>query len=254
MPWNRGIRFSASAVALLLTAVAVAAADLPARVVPPSAAPVPIFSWTGFYVGAYGGGSFGGKVESNGPGGRITGKPSGLAAGGLAGYNLQFARAVIGIEGDAGYTDEGDTVNGRAPAGNGLFKAGDPRRFKDQADFVGRVRGRVGYAIGNYGFGEMMLFAAGGGSFLSDKQTLTDNTTKRTVGASKTRTGFNIGGGLEVAVTPSILARAEYIYDDYGKDTYGLTPQGGGAGGTVLQNRSVKINDSTVRAALEYKF
>lgn len=252
MRWDSGIKFAAGALALLLSTAAASAADLPVRTPAPLPPPIPIFSWTGFYVGAYGGGSFGGQVTSNGPGGRITAKPDGFAAGGLAGYNLQFARAVIGVEGDAGYSDESASVSGRAPAGNGLFPVGNPRTFKDQTDFVGRVRGRVGYAIGNIGFGETLVYGAGGASLLSDKETLIDNKTGKNVGAKKTVTGFNVGAGLEVAVTPSILARAEYIYDDYGKENYGLTPNNGG--GAVVQNRSVKINDSTVRAALEYKF
>ena len=231
-------RVLGSAALLLLASVAASCADLPLRPVLPPAAPVPIFTWTGFYVGAYGGGAFGGHLTSNGVSGGVAERPSGFVVGGLAGYNFQFERAVVGVEGEAGYNDSSANVAG-------------PRRttLRDNADFVSRVRGRLGFTIGNFGFGDAFAFAAGGGSFQTDTETLTDGRAgARPASASKTASGFNIGGGLEVAVTPSVLARAEYIYDDYGKENYFLS------GGAVVQNRSVKINDSTVRAALQYKF
>jgi outer membrane immunogenic protein len=36
---------------------------------------------------------------------------------------------------------------------------------------------------------------------------------------SKTKTGWTLGGGVEVGLTPSWTARAEYLYVDFGNET-----------------------------------
>src|SRR5580658_7207250 len=85
------------------------AADLPPPMAPPPRAPatyvpapVPIFSWTGFYIGVNGGYAFG---QSNwtaplplGSTGNFN--TSGFLAGGTVGGNYQFGSFVVGAEGD----------------------------------------------------------------------------------------------------------------------------------------------------------
>jgi outer membrane immunogenic protein len=117
-----------------LTAGAMAA-DLPMRAAPPPpvAAAVPVFTWTGFYVGVNVGWAFDGDeddrlgslVTPNGPtipgrtftvvpaaGGsflsRRGGDDGGLLGGGQVGYNMQFGSFVVGIEADAQAIDLGD--------------------------------------------------------------------------------------------------------------------------------------------------
>ena len=142
-----------------LTAAA-SAADLPRRAAPPVFAPVPVFTWTGFYAGFNAGYAFGVQDE---PANTIVGTVdprvltfgSGLVApnvtgfgdyalfafrnqdsrdgftgGGQIGYNYQFtpgSGVVVGIEADAQYVDFGRNRNAFASCfGTTLLNAFGP--------------------------------------------------------------------------------------------------------------------------------
>ena len=69
------------------------AADLGARFRAPPVAPVPLFTWTGCYIGGHLGGGWGQKtvsVPNLAPGVSVTGDTSGFLGGGQLGCNLQF--------------------------------------------------------------------------------------------------------------------------------------------------------------------
>ena len=94
-----------------------AAADLPPR---PAPAPyykapvaVPVYNWTGFYIGINGGGGFG-RSQWDTTGGFNT---SGGLVGGTVGYNYQFGQAVVGVEGDIDWADINGTTNTACPLG-----------------------------------------------------------------------------------------------------------------------------------------
>jgi outer membrane immunogenic protein len=75
------------------------AADLPVPSLPP---PLPVYNWTGFYLGINGGFGTGNSNWSDGPIGTTGSFPiSGFLIGGTAGINYQIAEYVFGIEGDA---------------------------------------------------------------------------------------------------------------------------------------------------------
>lgn len=221
-----------------MTTMCASAADLPSRAPAPAyVPPAPIFTWTGFYVGAYAGGNFDGRATASFPTGVSTrATRDGVVGGGLAGYNYQFGRLVVGVEGDVGYSGARGTV--RFP--NGVDA------FRDETNgYVARVRGRAGFAAGNFGFGDTLLFVAGGGTFTRDRETFSGTAFGGLQTVTSNRNGFNIGGGAEVALTSHIIGRVEYTYDDLGRSNIGL-PNGAVS--------SSKITDNTVRAALEYKF
>src|SRR5690242_8853300 len=92
------------------------AADLRAPVykAPP---PVPVWNWSGFYVGVNGGYSFGNDdvtqtVSQNGVAAIVPEKvvvaPKGGIFGGQAGYNWQVGSLVLGVEGDAQWAGQRD--------------------------------------------------------------------------------------------------------------------------------------------------
>ena len=99
----------ATIVAVALIGTPALAADLgrPVYNTPPPA-PAPVWSWTGFYIGANAGGSIGRDPTSlsETSGGFTfvasqTMSPAGFIGGGQLGYNYQYApNWVIGIEGD----------------------------------------------------------------------------------------------------------------------------------------------------------
>lgn len=231
-----------------LTAVPGMAADLPSRAPPPVfVPPPPLFTWTGFYIGGYGGYSFEGREKltfqpaRRGGARTASGKIKGGTGGGLVGYNYQFSRLVIGVEGEGGFDGEKATTTVK-PTGAKAKLASD--------DLIARVRGRVGFAAGSLfpgGFflGDALIFAAGGGSFLSEKDTFTGNGFGRNaVIGKKDRFGFNVGGGVDFAITTNWILRAEYIYDDFGKEKL-----------AAGRNRyTSSLTDNTVRGAIEYKF
>src|SRR5215472_15010231 len=107
-------RVLGAAAALLSLTTVVSAADLPTTPLPARvglSAPI-IFSWTGCYVGAEGGGAWGSSehVAQSGTiaGTNITGKfdLSGAIAGGTIGCNLQLSNFVIGVENDYSWTNK----------------------------------------------------------------------------------------------------------------------------------------------------
>jgi opacity protein-like surface antigen len=73
-------------------------------------------------------------------------------------------------------------------------------------------------------------------------------TTVYTTNASKNFTGFNVGAGIDWAITPNVIARLEYIFDDYGSPT--ITT----AKWDWNDRKLTDYYDNTVRVALAFKF
>src|SRR6266513_2755087 len=79
--------------AALVAAQRAAAADLSVA---------PVYNWTGFYIGANGGGGWGRSWwQSQSTAINL----SGAQVGGIAGYNLQFGNTVLGLEGDLDWSN-----------------------------------------------------------------------------------------------------------------------------------------------------
>lgn len=186
------------------------AADLRLPVKAPP--PLPVFSWTGFYLGAAVG--YGWGRDSTIEFFTANGAPTGLgwdypvrgALGGLyAGANYQTGPAVFGIEGDI----EGTQIKGGfldVPLGG----AGDTR-----IDWQGSVRGRVGFAADR-----ILFYGTGGVAFADISHTYRNLVAGTAETTSAVRTGWTAGGGVEVAVLPQLLVRAEYRFTDFGKYRY----------------------------------
>jgi outer membrane immunogenic protein len=183
------------------------AADLPPPVAPPPRAPatyvpvVPVFSWTGIYIGLNGGYNFGTVSPTAGTGFNT----DGFLVGGTIGGNYQFGSFVIGIEGDGDYNSLSTTPPGAAPG------------TTFSSDWLATVRGRAGYAIDR-----LLIFGTGGAAFAPASLTGAGTTTM---------TGWTAGGGIEYAFTPNWTAKVEYLYVDFGSQTLG--------GGTFSQTDNV---------------
>ncbi len=160
------------------------AADLPKRPVykapPPVVASVPLFSWTGCYLGGHVGGGWGRKEFSDPigalfapPGEVVRVNTSGFLGGGQIGCDWQFApNWVIGIEGAASWADiKGDTF---VPATPGTLHA--------KTDFLASATGRVGWTWDRW-----MLFAKGGAAWDHDKYDFTGQTLRSIDGPRSVR-------------------------------------------------------------------
>jgi outer membrane immunogenic protein len=246
---------------VLATTIAgpVLAADMTMPMKAPSYAPA--FSWTGTYVGANVGGIWGkfdlGPTTTNNLTGVVGTPPlasinnSSVIGGFQAGYNWQIGQWVLGLEQDYQFTGLKQTATFAVPAG--LFAAGDTLSVK--TDYLAATRAKVGMA-----WDRTLLYAAGGletGEFdVSSTYVARGAGGSPALGftdASKLHFGFNVGAGIDYAVTNNVFLGVEYRYIDLGKETYNLgafTPAGGPA---QTVTNSVNLTASEVTARLNLK-
>jgi high affinity Mn2+ porin len=192
------------------------AADLPLK----ARAAKALYDWTGFYVG----GHFGYGDASFGPGTNplplqgvvLPHSAIGFSGGYQLGYNRQLAnRVVLGVEADATFTGPLDTpAHERSPA-----------RFNTTSDYVGTVRGRIGYA-----FDRFMPYVTGGFAWGHTHINVNDaDGINELFPVGRYQAGWTAGLGLEFAVSGNWTAKAEYEYVDLSRQTYDLSGFGLGS-------------------------
>jgi outer membrane immunogenic protein len=222
---------------LLLSTVAFAAlagsafaADLPTTKAPPVyVAPVPAFTWTGFYVGADIGAAFGSTDLHNiftGATSAHSLNESGVMGGGYVGYNFALGQGglfgtgllggnflgggvVLGVEGD---------FQGTSNSANFTFvdlNTGDSVTLKRQANWLASANGRLGIA-----YDRALFYAIGGAAWAQGNSTLTFVSPAGgfvgSFGRNTDLSGWDVGGGVEYAFTPNWVGRVEYRYYDFG--------------------------------------
>lgn len=155
--------------------------------------------------------------------------------GGLLGlqasYLFQFpSNIVIGIDGDVSALFGDDSASG-----SGSFPfSGDGITFlynsKLDFDWQATLRGRLGFAAGNF-----LFYTTGGVAFLNltwkDQTIVNEDDTFIVSGVhkeGKTLVGGVIGGGIDYAITPYVLIGVEYRYEDFGD--IGTVPHGPNTG------------------------
>jgi outer membrane immunogenic protein len=209
----------------LLIAGAAQAADMPLKAAPRA---VDTFSWNGFYIGAHFGAAWG-TVESEVPFGdfydsapssvrRIIGDSgavlpvsshgiNGFLGGGQVGYNYQVAPwLVFGVEGQFSAAD----ISGSTPC---LILL----KCTTDVNWVASLAGRVGYTSDR-----TMLYAKAGVAWADSDYSASFLGTGDALTASKTRTGFMIGAGVEHAFMHNWSAKLEYNYMDFGTKSIGF--------------------------------
>jgi outer membrane immunogenic protein len=224
------------------------AADLPPPI-PTKAPPAPVayYNWTGFYIGANGGGGWGhdsfsgtqttllGPTAFSG-----TSNSSGPLAGGQIGFNYEFptTHIVIGIEADGDWANIVGAPSSCSTFTTGVLTgvtAGCAANHVTLQDF-GTVRGRLGYAWNNvllYGTGGWAWANTSGNSgvtCLGPTCPATPSPIPFTGGtatfSNSLTSGWTAGGGLEWGFLPHWTARIEYLhlqFNDVGT-SYTSTP------------------------------
>ena len=274
------------AAAMSLFATGSMAADLAARPYVKAPAMVdPVWSWTGFYVGANGGYSWGRSRTDVSFFNTGTGAPiappagsgttakfdrNGGIAGAQGGYNWQSANWVFGIEGDLQWSGEkGSAIYncaGVAPAGGACLPgltflpagglAGTTLTIDQKLQWFGTVRGRIGilatpkvlfYGTGGLAFGEIKTTGTMTGFTAAGAPIASIGST------STTRAGWTVGAGVEGKITREWSAKLEYLYMDLGTFSSGpftLAPVGSAIGANV----SSRFTDHILRAGFNYQF
>jgi outer membrane immunogenic protein len=194
-----------------------------------------MFRWTGFYAGVQAGYGWGGTdaVTAATLGGGLAETFSYSTGGWLggvhAGYNWQSGPLVLGLETDI-------ETSGVEGSGRGTFGGGHLTAI----DWMGSLRGRLGYAAGN-----TLLYVTGGLAY-------GDVTLERawaggiTTGSTGWTTGWTVGGGIEHAFSQTVSLRLEYRYTDFGQISYSSPVLG-------ITDTS-DVTHSAVRAGLSFKF
>jgi outer membrane immunogenic protein len=215
------------------------AADMAARPVYKAPVAAPVWSWTGFYVGAnVGGASARTNIFSTYlfPNTSFNSSQSGVIGGLEAGYNWQFNSVVLGLEGDI---SAASLSRSTSPGSSGF--TGDT--FNGNMTALGTVRGRIGWA-----FDRLLVYGTGGVAFANLKDQYVSPQILFTTTASSSVTGWTAGGGVEFALSGNWTAKAEYLH--VGFPTRSVSVIGTGNTYVFAFKDSVDIG----RVGINYKF
>lgn len=188
--------------ALLLAAPA-AAADLKLPMKAPN--PQQAFDWNGFYIGGHTGYSHGSSsaVLWDPAATAVSGKFGGTIGGLQAGYNwLTPSGLLFGVEADL-------TFPNYLHSNSQMSLVSTPRTdFIEDWDYVGSVRGRIGYAASHW-----LLYATGGLAYMGERFTVMPaGFEAKQLGL---RLGWAAGAGVEYAFAPHWTVRLEYLYNRF---------------------------------------
>jgi outer membrane immunogenic protein len=255
------IRMGIAAMAGAAVTCSAQAADLRPPVY--KAPPVPIITWTGCYLGGQIGSQWARVTGDVNYPGDAFGHPAVTATrdfnsdgnflyGGQIGCNWSpwAGGFVLGVEGDvAGInrTDQGGEIFRFPALLTDHFNTTD--RFRTQ----GSVRLRAGFT-----YDRMMFYVAGGVSFANLSAThsfIRDGDGSLIFDTSTSRTGWNVGAGLEYMLINCWTVGVEYRYTDYGSTNFSIP---GGAAGTLawapFTVSADNLRTQDVRLRLNYLF
>jgi outer membrane immunogenic protein len=230
------------------------------------------YNWTGLYGGVSAGGSWSSAqsdIACTGnsiictagiAGGtfvtQATTSLDGFVGGGQVGYNYKTGYWLLGVEADfSGSTVRGSTMIAttapQLPPATGV----DPvtTTLSQDLDWIGTVRGRLGFAGGNwlvYGTGGL---AYGHTSFdyAFVNQAAPDN--YATASGSTTKIGWTVGGGVEYAFGWATV-KTEYLYYDLGTEHLIAQAMSGGSALPIFQEPDFEMSGHIVRAGINFPF
>jgi outer membrane immunogenic protein len=262
--WDGGTRvkkFLLSTVVFGALTLPVMAADLPPAPAPYYAAPIaiPIFTWTGCYIGGTAGGIWGNTNDTWGanPAGfpivasslgvSSSFNSSGFTGGVEGGCNYQVSPwFVFGVEADWESTGLSGTSTGTVVNALGSY----PFYQSFSSHWLSTLRARAGYSAGPW-----LFYATGGAAFAnlsrSDSLTLPTGTTVN-ASQSTTASGWTVGAGVEWALAPNWVVRAEYLYVDLPALTY--TAVNNAIPLSFITATHGDLKENIARAGVSYKF
>jgi outer membrane immunogenic protein len=280
-------KLGAFSVLIVLAAGPAMAADMRVKAPPPPV--VPVWSWTGFYIGGDLGGRWSNStwnttcIEVGLPNAScpnntanpvdsvrfLNGNPAkfnsvSARVGGHAGYNWQLnPQWVVGIEGDIAWANSSSSIVG-IPGTESAVIAGAPGldRSTVKQDWDGSIRGRVGFLATP----RVMVYGTGGIAFTNASASATCGTPYQVgwctlpanIGTTSTLssnlTGWTAGLGVEGVISGNWLGRAEWRHSDYGSITGTMfgAPASLAVGDGI--STSVKVRSEILSVGISYKF
>ncbi len=175
----------------------------------------PVWTWSGFYLGAAAGGARSDWTIDSLP--VLGGSANGFVGGVYAGYNWQLSPwFVLGVETDIMGSTLSGTTDLSGKNGNVPFAL----QAEDKLNWLGTTRARFGVTP----WQSVLVYGTGGLAYGGVKDTLTQSIGSSSIASSfatsgsddATRLGWAAGAGAEFAITPHLLARAEYLHWDLG--------------------------------------
>jgi outer membrane immunogenic protein len=162
----------------------------------------------GFYVGLSAGHEFANVegIASNAVGGfpfDVDYDASGGTIGLLAGFNFIHDNMLFGIEGDIDWSDISET---------GEYSG--IREHHTEVNYEASIRGRIGIIHGNN-----IVYVAAGYAIADVDVDKSFAGSPPFYSYSVTKSGYNLGGGVEHSFDETYSGRIEYRYSDYGEDT-----------------------------------
>ncbi len=266
--------FGLAAVSLLLAAAPANAADLMLRKAPPAA---PVWSWSGFYIGA----NLGGVNESTSgtsdfldpsalPGDSLTNPQSNsfsstaLIGGGQVGYNWQAGGMwLLGVEGDWDFTHTNysfcrqTNTNGAACDNSGLdgFES-----ISSNTRWLATARGRLGVTVGNF-----LFYGTAGVAWGGIETTLSQNcptgcgSSSLPIALSSTtdtsKVGWVAGVGGEFALQGNWALRLEWLHIDLGTVSNSFSTNGLILGTPSVETTAWSRTEryDVIRAGIDYR-
>jgi outer membrane immunogenic protein len=237
----------------------------------PPRAPVAGYNWTGFYVGANGGYSWGKASSSFTAGGgpapfSSSQNMDGWLGGGQIGYNWQAPNSswILGLEADIQGTGQRGTFTSPAvvtPPPPGVLVLPTTTSIgslTEKLPWFGTVRARLGFTPA----AQWMLYVTGGLAYGEVKSTggvlvstgfpgappIFTGASSATI--TNDRAGWTVGGGAEWALSGAWSAKVEYLYMDFG--TIANTFAAPAPVPTI--GASTHVTDNIFRVGLNYHF
>jgi outer membrane autotransporter protein len=247
----------------------------------------PLYDWAGLYIGGFGGSSWGTNnwTMISGPNdalppisnvisGTTSPKNAGLLAGGQIGYNIRAADWILGVEGDATWTNQKGSqacptsLNGQSrglltflnsflsPPPAATFPVSFFQCNNDSASPIVTLTGRVGHSSDR-----VLVYAKGGGAWTQDTYSITFNSPPAVTtplftpvpsnflvrSASDNRFGWTVGVGFEFGITKQLSTKVEYDYLNFGTKTLVF------ADPLVPVTASIKEAFNQVKVGLNYR-
>ncbi|HEY7245723.1 MAG TPA: outer membrane beta-barrel protein [Xanthobacteraceae bacterium] len=266
------MRLCLAAMALAAAILPAAAADMPVETYYQPRPAIVVFRWTGVHVGLHAGGGFGTTDETPVPFalglspsptpcpttvlipltcGGISPSPvdvsvSGWLAGGQVGADYQIENWVLGVEGQASWTNiKGSTTCGGVgfPAAAMIVSGSCTAKL----DSLGTAALRAGYA-----FDRLLVYGKGGAAWTNDNYQVKLTTalpTNLLFSGNELRWGWMVGAGLEYAFTDSWTAKIEYNYMDLGA----IAPRLQEAYSSVFLDTNIREKMNVVKIGVNYR-